>query len=103
MLVFAETLLERSKDRPNVIAMGDYNLRDYEKPYQLIDSVLTNAWTKVYPSEISPDGVDMSGENRIDHIFVSPTLGVRNPAYVLPPESATDHPVHWAEIYWENP
>jgi endonuclease/exonuclease/phosphatase family metal-dependent hydrolase len=103
MLVFAETLLERSKGRPNVIAMGDYNLRDYEEPYQLIDSILTNAWTKVYPSEISPDGVDMSGENRIDHIFVSPNLGVRKPAYVLPPESSTDHPVHWAEIYWENP
>jgi endonuclease/exonuclease/phosphatase family metal-dependent hydrolase len=103
MLVFAETLLERSKDKPNVIAMGDYNLRDYEEPYQLIDSVLTNAWTSVYPTEIGADGVDMSGENRIDHIFISPALGVRNPAYVLPPESATDHPVHWAEIYWENP
>ncbi len=103
MLVFAKTLLERSKGKPYVIAMGDYNLRDYEEAYQLIDSVLTNAWTSVYPTEISADGVDMSGENRIDHIFVSPSLGVRNPIYVLPPESATDHPVHWAEIYWENP
>ena len=53
--------------------------------------------------QISSDGVDMSGENRIDHIFVSPSLGVRNPVYVLPPESATDHAVHWAEIFWKNP
>ncbi|MBI5842232.1 MAG: endonuclease/exonuclease/phosphatase family protein [Chloroflexi bacterium] len=103
MLVFAKTLLERSKDKPYVIALGDYNLRDYEEAYQLIDGVYTNAWVSVYPSKISADGVDMSGENRIDHIFVSPTLGVRNPIYVLVPESATDHAVHWAEIFWENP
>ena len=101
MLVWAQTLLERSKDKPYVIALGDYNLRDYEEAYKLIDSVYTNAWTSVYPSEISPDGVDMSGENRIDHIFFSPSLSARNPVYVLPPDSATDHPVHWAEIFWK--
>ncbi len=103
MLVFARVLLERSKDKPYVIALGDYNLRDYEEAYQLIDSVYTNVWTSIYPSKISDEGVDMSGENRIDHIFLSPTLGVRNPVYVLVPESATDHAVHWAEIYWGNP
>jgi endonuclease/exonuclease/phosphatase family metal-dependent hydrolase len=75
-------------------------LRDYEEAYQLIDQVYTNAWVSVYPSEISPQGVDMSGENRIDHIFFSPDMEVRDPMYILPPESATDHPVHWAEIVW---
>ena len=103
MLTFARVLLERSKGKPYVIALGDYNLRDYEEAYQLIDSVYTNVWTSIYPSKISADGIDMSGENRIDHIFLSPTLGVRNPVYVLVPESATDHAVHWAEVYWENP
>ncbi len=103
MLVFAKTLLERSKDKPYVIALGDYNLRDYEEAYQLIAGVYTNAWVSVYPSKISADGVDMSGENRIDHIFVSPALGVRNPIYILVPESATDHAVHWAVIVWGNP
>lgn len=63
----------------------------------LIDSVYVNAWVSVYPSEIGA-GVDMSGDNRIDHIFVSPNLSMRNPFYILPPESATDHPVHWTEI-----
>ena len=102
MLVWAESLLERSKDKFNVIALGDYNLRDYEEAYQLIASVYTNAWVSVYPSKISSDGTDMSGENRIDHIFFSQSLMVRNPAYILPPESATDHPVHWAEIMWKK-
>jgi endonuclease/exonuclease/phosphatase family metal-dependent hydrolase len=103
MLAFAQTLLARSQDKPYVIALGDYNLRDYEEAYQLIDRVYTNAWVSVYPSEISPDGVDMSGENRIDHIFLSPSLIALNPTYILPPESATDHAVHWTDIVWGNP
>ena len=102
MLTWAETLLNRSRDKANVVALGDYNLRDYEEAYLLIDEEMTNAWTSVYPSEIGADGTDMSGENRIDHIFFSNPLLVRNPVYVLPPKSATDHPVHWAEIYWEE-
>ncbi len=103
MLAFAQTLLDRSKDKPYMIAMGDYNLRDYEAAYQLIASRYTNAWVSVYPSEISPDGIDMSGENRIDHIFLSPNLTAVNPMYILPPDSATDHPVHWTDITWSNP
>jgi endonuclease/exonuclease/phosphatase family metal-dependent hydrolase len=102
-LAFARTLLEQSHDKRDVVAIGDYNLRDHEEAYRVIDSVFTNAWTSVYPSKISPNGVDMSGENRIDHIFLSPDLHARNPVYVLPPDSATDHPVHWAEVYWKNP
>ena len=102
MRVWAETLLERSGDNPYVIALGDYNLRDYEEAYQLIAAGYTNAWVSVYPSKVGADGTDMSGDNRIDHIFVSPSLFVRNPMYILPPASATDHPVHWAEIYWEK-
>jgi endonuclease/exonuclease/phosphatase family metal-dependent hydrolase len=103
MLAFAQTLLRRSQDKLYVIAMGDYNLRDYEEAYKLIASVYTNAWVSVYPSEISPDGIDMSGDNRIDHIFLSPNLSALNPTYILPPESATDHPVHWTDIVWSNP
>ena len=102
MLTWANALLSRSVDHGNIIALGDYNLRDYEEAYQLIANEYTNAWEHIYPSRISSDGLDMSGENRIDHIFFSKPLMVRNPIYVLPPDSATDHPVHWAEIYWEE-
>lgn len=102
MLVWAKSLLERSQGKSRVIALGDYNLRDYEEAYQLIDEVYTNAWTSVYPTEISPDGTDMSGENRIDHIFLSPDLEARDPIYLLPPQSATDHPVHWSVISWKE-
>ncbi len=100
MMVFAEALLERAAHRARVISIGDYNLRANEKPYQLIESQYKNAWTDVYPSGIGVDGTDMSGDNRIDHIFVSPHLKVSDPEYLLPPDSATDHPVHWATISW---
>lgn len=100
MLAFAETLVERAAGQSYVIALGDYNLRDYEAAYQWVAQHLTNAWTSVYPSEIGADGVDMSGENRIDHIFLSPNLQAVNPTYILPPASATDHPVHWTDIVW---
>ena len=42
----------------------------------------------------------MSSENRIDQIFLSEGLTAGDPMYILPPDSATDHPVHWAEIVW---
>ena len=32
MLDFAQTLMLRSQDKPYVIALGDNNLRDYDKP-----------------------------------------------------------------------
>jgi endonuclease/exonuclease/phosphatase family metal-dependent hydrolase len=102
MQVWAETLLARSQGKSNVIALGDYNLRDYEEAYLLVASRYTNAWVSVYPSKISPDGTDMTGDNRIDHIFFSSTLMARDPVYILPPESATDHPLHWATISWEE-
>jgi endonuclease/exonuclease/phosphatase family metal-dependent hydrolase len=102
MLTFAQTVLARSKGNDNVIVLGDFNLREDEAAYQLIDAVLTNAWISVFPTGISDTGVDMSGGKRIDHIFISPDMSVRNPIYLLSPESETDHPVHWAEITWQK-
>ena len=100
-LVFTRTVLDRANEKPDVIAIGDYNLRGWEESYLLIDGVYKNAWMDVYPTGIDENGLDMSGENRIDHIFVSPHLEVRNPVYLLPPDSRTDHPAHWAEVYWD--
>jgi endonuclease/exonuclease/phosphatase family metal-dependent hydrolase len=100
MLAFATTLLARSSDNANVIALGDYNLREGDAAFQMVDAEYINAWTSIYPTGISDDGVDMSGRQRIDHIFISPHLSIRNPVYLLAPESETDHPAHWAEVYW---
>lgn len=100
MLVFAGSLIERAHSKDHVIALGDYNLRDDEEAFQLMADSFTNAWTSVYPSRVGADGLDMAGRNRIDHIFLSPDLTAKNPRYILPPDSATDHPVHWTEVLW---
>jgi endonuclease/exonuclease/phosphatase family metal-dependent hydrolase/uncharacterized membrane protein YjfL (UPF0719 family) len=102
-MTFVKALLQRAQAKPYAIALGDYNLPDTTPQYRLLDGVFINAWTSVYPTKVSPDGVDMSGANRIDHIFVSHSLGVRNPVYLLPPASGSDHPVHWAEILLNVP
>lgn len=102
MMVFAQTLLDQIGDQRSVIALGDYNLRDEDAAYQIIAARLSNVWESLYPSKISPSGVDMSGPNRIDHIFLSAPLKPLWATYLLPPDSATDHPVHWAEIVWEE-
>ncbi len=99
-MVFARILVKRANQKLNVIAIGDYNLRGWEEAYLYIDDYYKNAWMDIYPSGLDDDGLDMSGVNRIDHIFVSPNLIVQNPTYLLPPDSWTDHPVHWTEISW---
>jgi endonuclease/exonuclease/phosphatase family metal-dependent hydrolase len=101
-LRFASSVLERSRGKPGVIILGDFNLRDNEEAFQLFAAVYVNAWTSVYPSGIGADGMDMSGRKRIDHIFFSPDLFAQNPIYILPPGSATDHPVHWTAIGWDE-
>jgi endonuclease/exonuclease/phosphatase family metal-dependent hydrolase len=100
MMAFASRLLEQADQFENVIAMGDYNLRESDQAYQEIAAEFQNAWLAVYPTGIDDEGLDMSGDMRIDHIFVSPHLEVLDAVYWLPPESATDHPVHWADIGW---
>jgi len=100
MLAFARSLVARSAGEANVIALGDFNLRDTEEAYRVVAGAYDEAWTTVYPAKIGADGVDMS--DRIDHIFVSPGLRVLDPVYLLPPASASDHPVHWAQVSWEK-
>jgi endonuclease/exonuclease/phosphatase family metal-dependent hydrolase len=102
MEAFAGALLGASSGKDNVIALGDYNLREGETAYQMIDETFTNAWISVYATGIGADGLDMSGDKRIDHIFLSTHLEIRDPVYLLAPESATDHPVHWAEVTWSD-
>lgn len=98
MVAFARMLVERISGKHNVIVLGDFNLHESDPAYQLIAAHLKNAWLSVYPSGVDENGLDMSGDRRIDHIFVSPDIQVESAFYVPPPESHTDHPVHWAAL-----
>jgi endonuclease/exonuclease/phosphatase family metal-dependent hydrolase len=92
MLVFARDLAARVRGESNVIALGDYNLRMWEEPFQVILDEMMNAWLEANPGQ--------DQERWIDHIFFSQDLMVGEVVYLLPPESATDHPAHWVAITW---
>jgi endonuclease/exonuclease/phosphatase family metal-dependent hydrolase len=100
MMVFATTLLGRAFRQANVIALGDYNLRESEEAYHVIADQYRDAWLAAFPTGVDNEGLDMSGDRRIDHVFVSPHLEVLDAVYLLPPDSATDHPVHWVQVGW---
>jgi endonuclease/exonuclease/phosphatase family metal-dependent hydrolase len=102
MAGFARNLIARSRDKVYAIMMGDYNLRGSDEAYAIMAGSYANAWTRVYPEGVGADGLDMRGDIRIDHIFVSAALEPRDPHYILPPASGTDHPVHWADLFWKD-
>jgi endonuclease/exonuclease/phosphatase family metal-dependent hydrolase len=100
MLSFAQALIERAEAFDSIIAMGDYNLRQGEAAFELIDAVYKDAWLEAdTPGMVQGDGQGIE-EAWIDHIFVSPELLSLAPIYRLPPASATDHPALWATIAW---
>jgi len=95
-MAFARSLVSRAGTEANVIALGDFNLREDQPAYQWVAASYTDAWKSLHPNEIG------EGKGWIDHIFVSPDLHVKDPTYLLSPQSASDHPVHWTEIYWQE-
>lgn len=99
-LACVQSAIDRSAGRERVVVLGDFNAREGQPPYQALDALFQNAWMTAYPTGIDETGLDMSGTKRIDHIFVSADLRVRGAAYVPKPESATDHPAHWAVLGW---
>lgn len=99
-LACVQSAIDRSAGRERVVVLGDFNAREGQPPYQAIDGIFQDAWMTAYPTGIDENGLDMSGTKRIDHIFVSADLRVLGAAYVPKPESATDHPAHWAVLGW---
>jgi endonuclease/exonuclease/phosphatase family metal-dependent hydrolase len=112
-------ILSRIEDKQNVIAMGDYNFQQDSPYYQMITEDLYDSWLRLYPDaigNIDMDQIDLnikernssSGElltggkidmtNRIDHIFLSDALKVKEAHYLPAPESATDHPLYWTVV-----
>lgn len=102
----AAFLVTEAKRGGPMLATGDFNSRPNEKPYKEIAGVLHDAWATLHPEAKGPgfslDTMSSVGEvdmaQRIDHIFCSDEFEVLDAHYVLPPESQTDHPVHWARL-----
>ena len=101
MLVFARTLVDRAggqslRDRPGRLQPA--GLRgslpaDRPAPGQRLDQRLPHRDRRGWRGHVRR-------EPHRPHLPLPPTCRRSNPIYILPPESATDHPVHWTDIVW---
>jgi endonuclease/exonuclease/phosphatase family metal-dependent hydrolase len=94
-MVQAEQFLQLTQGQENVIAMGDYNFRPYEEQYRRAVSVLEDVFEVTAQAEVPADFDFME---RIDHVFVSPSMQVNLAQYLTEPES--DHPALFVEVGW---
>jgi endonuclease/exonuclease/phosphatase family metal-dependent hydrolase len=93
-IVQQEAVLREVTGKDNVILIGDFNFRPDSAQYELTTATLDDAWLRRWPA-----GVDDQGrrfDRRIDHVFVSPGIAVRDAQYITDP--ASDHPALWVEI-----
>ncbi len=91
-LIQQQQVLDRLAGLQNVIAMGDFNFDQNTDQYKLTTQSLEDAWV----SADSPAATGMDMGHLIDHIFVSPGMGVQSVQYV--PAPASDHPALLAVI-----
>jgi endonuclease/exonuclease/phosphatase family metal-dependent hydrolase len=86
-------VLEVLEGKKNIVAMGDFNFRPDTEQYQLTVDVLEDAYIK---SQKRMDVDQFDPSQRIDHIFVSPEVSVKEAEYIL--SSHSDHPAMFAVI-----
>lgn len=91
-IIQQEQVLARLDGAQNVIAMGDFNFNLSSAQYGLTLQTLDDAW--VQAGSPSVPGLDLN--NLIDHIFVTPGMGIKAAQYVVSP--ASDHPALVVEI-----
>lgn len=93
-LIQQEQVLADVGSKDNVVLMGDFNFRPNTEQYALTTAALADSWLLKWPS-----GADDQGNThprRIDHIFVSPGIAIRNARYIDSP--ASDHPLLVVEL-----
>lgn len=88
-----EQLLELMRGHENVITMGDFNFRHYQKQYEITVAEFDDAYIQAGEKNI-PTNFDL--EERIDHVFISQGMPVKYVEYLTQPES--DHPALYIEI-----
>ncbi|MBL7200812.1 MAG: endonuclease/exonuclease/phosphatase family protein [Anaerolineae bacterium] len=89
-------ILKEVAGAEDVLLMGDFNFRPDTPQYRLTTAALDDAWLIKWPQ-----GVDDQGrrfDRRIDHVFLSPGIAVRDAQYLTDPES--DHPAMVVELEW---
>ncbi len=83
-----QDVLSQVDPQVNTIVMGDFNLKPTSEQYQQISTELNDAWLRA--GSPAPIGTEWNADQRIDNMFVSPSVEVVDAQYVLAPTS--DHP-----------
>ncbi len=84
-----EDILGTLDTQQNIVLMGDFNFEPATDQYRRITAVLNDAWIRA--GSPAPSGASWDAAQRIDHVFVTPQVGVVDAQYVLTPPMS-DHP-----------
>jgi endonuclease/exonuclease/phosphatase family metal-dependent hydrolase len=95
-LIQQQAILQEVAGKDNVLLMGDFNFRPDSEQYRLTRRYLEDAWLLKWPSGVDDQGVNPV--DRIDQVFVSPGIQVREARFIDSP--ASDHPALWIAIEW---
>jgi endonuclease/exonuclease/phosphatase family metal-dependent hydrolase len=93
-LVQQEALLKVANGEDNVIMIGDFNFKPDTPQYRMTVEMLDDSWLLKWSSGVDEQGLDPV--DRIDHIFVSPGMAIRDARYIFSP--ASDHPAFFVVI-----
>lgn len=96
-IIETQEIMERVKLKTNVILMGDFNFRTYYPNYAITTKILVDSWEVAKIKKVSEIPVDAGPipEERIDHVFLSPTFK-NNVAYgEYFGGTASDHPAYY--------
>ncbi len=97
-LVQQQAILSDVGDQKNVILMGDFNFRPDTEQYKLTTNRLSDSWLTKWPDGIEGSGTtpEAHAYGRIDHIFLSPEIEIRDSRFLFSHHS--DHPALITEI-----
>jgi len=84
-----EDILGTLDVQQNIVLMGDFNFEPTTDQYRQATATLDDAWLRA--GLPAPIGAEWNADQRIDHVFVSPSVKVTNAQYVLSPPMS-DHP-----------
>ena len=92
-----DSLVKEASRYQYAIAMGDFNFTERDPFYgQLMDFFSQVAARSGSNPLWMKRGIAI--DDAIDHIFLSAPFTVLENDYVLPPQSRSDHPLHWAQL-----
>ena len=89
-----QQMLSQVTGLDNVLFAGDFNFNKTVEQYTMTTAILNDSWVVKHGSFVDINGYNTT--TKIDHIFLSPGMNVREAVYIERGQS--DHPAYWIEI-----